>query len=67
MNTEQTYTATVEEIIGKTGSRGGITQCKVSIEGARGRRTLTRNVKGPVKKGDRIILLEAEREARRMR
>ena len=65
---EQTYTATVEQIIGRTGSRGGITQVKVSIETSNGNtRTLTRNVKGPVKKGDRIVLLEAEREARRMR
>lgn len=62
---DQTYTAKVVEILGKTGSRGGITQAKVEITGLN--RTLTRNIKGPVQKGDYIILMEAEREARRMR
>jgi small subunit ribosomal protein S28e len=62
---EITY-ATVEELIGRTGSRGGITQVKVRFLGIGGR-TLVRNVKGPVKKGDMLALLECEREARRLR
>ena len=64
---EETYIATVEKIIGRTGSRGAITQVKVSIETGSTRRTLHRNVRGPVKEGDKIVLLECEREARRMR
>ena len=48
------------------GSRGGITQVKVRFMGNQGR-TLVRNVKGPVKKGDMLALLECEREARRLR
>jgi len=66
MDSAEIVYATVEEIIGKTGSRGGITQVKVEFIGG-SKRTLVRNVKGPVKKGDILALLESEREARRLR
>ncbi len=76
MDSTEIIYATVEEIIGKTGkwpaswhyagSRGGITQVKVSFIGTQNR-TLVRNVKGPVRKGDILALLESEREARRLR
>ena len=56
----------VDEIIGRTGSRGGITQVKVSLLDNKAR-TLVRNVMGPVKEGDILVLLESEREARRLR
>ncbi|KAH7826973.1 putative ribosomal protein S28e [Monocercomonoides exilis] len=57
--------ATVVKIIGRTGSRGGITQVRCDIQGEN--RTITRNIMGPVKLGDVITLLESEREARRLR
>lgn len=56
----------VDEIIGRTGSRGGITQVKVVFLDNK-TRTLVRNVMGPVKEGDILVLLESEREARRLR
>jgi small subunit ribosomal protein S28e len=57
----------ITEILGKTGSRGGVTQCRVEVTQNNKLRQITRNVIGPVKVGDKITLLEAEREARRMR
>ena len=48
------------------GSRGGITQVKVELLGGE-KRQLIRNVKGSVRVGDVLSLLECEREARRLR
>ena len=56
----------VKEIIGRTGSRGAITQVKVQFVDDPSR-FLIRNVMGPVKVGDVLVLLESEREARRLR
>lgn len=58
----------VEEIIGRTGFRGEITQVKVRLlQGDERGKTMRRNVKGPVRLRDVLMLRETEIEARRIR
>ncbi len=60
--------AVVEEIIGRTGARGEITQVKCKLlEGNEKGKLMRRNVKGPVKLGDILMLRETEIEARRLK
>ena len=67
---QEAWPAEVVEVIGRTGMSGEATQVKVRVNASANPRDIgriiTRNVLGPVREGDILMLHDTGREARRL-
>ena len=57
----------VDAIVGRTGARGELTQVKVTVlKGRNAGKQIRRNVRGPIKPRDVLMMRETEIEARKL-
>jgi small subunit ribosomal protein S28e len=57
----------VESIVGNASAKGGVTQVRVKVLAGRDEgKIITRNVRGPIKTNDVLMMTETEYEARKI-
>ncbi len=67
-STNEVFPAIVEELIGRSGVRGELIQVKAKVlQGEDKGKSMRRNVKGPVRLRDVLMLRETAIEARRIK